>query len=100
MLLLWHRLVSWCDQLWYLMRCIRRLRRHPLRWRSRPIASLSRRVFAQPKPQWVKREIIRLKAVMPQAGCRTIVHHFNRRWQRTRQMMVSKTYVANMCRRH
>jgi transposase InsO family protein len=59
-----------------------------------------RRVFARPKPKWVKTEIIRLKALMPDTGCRTIAHHFNRRWQQRRQMTVSKTYVADMCRRH
>ena len=63
-------------------------------------ASLSRRVFAHPKPKWVCREVIRLKTLMPHAGCRTIAHHFNRRWQCRRQMTVSKTYVADMCRRH
>ena len=60
----------------------------------------SRRVFAQPKPEWVCTEVIRLKALMPQAGCRTIAHHFNRRWKPRRQMTVSKTYVADMCRTH
>ena len=58
------------------------------------------KVFAQPKPKWVRDEIIRLKALMPEAGCRTIAHHFNRRWQSRRQMTVSKTYVADTCRRH
>ncbi|THJ09763.1 MAG: transposase family protein [Nitrospira sp. CG24C] len=41
-----------------------------------------------------------MKALMPQAGCRTIAHHFNRRWQFRRQMTVSKTYVADTCRKH
>lgn len=68
-------------------------------WRRQSIAS-HHRFRAQPKPQWVKREIIHLKALMPQAGCRTIAHHFNRRWARRRQMTVSKTYVADMCRHH
>jgi putative transposase len=58
-----------------------------------------RRAFAQPKPQWVKNDIIRLKALMPQAGCRTIAHHFNRRWAARRGMTVSKTYVADLCRK-
>jgi putative transposase len=47
----------------------------------------------------VQHDIIRLKVLMPQAGCRTIAHHFNRRWKRTRQMTVSKTYVADTCRK-
>lgn len=52
------------------------------------------------KPRWVKQEVLHLKALMPQAGCRTIAHHFNRRWRSRRQMTVSKTYVADLCRRH
>jgi transposase InsO family protein len=47
----------------------------------------------------VQHEVIRLKALMPQAGCRTIAHHFNRRWHSRRQMTVSKTYVADTCRK-
>ena len=54
----------------------------------------------QPKPKWVRDEVIRLKALMPQAGCRTIAHHFNRRWAVSKLMTVSKTYVAETCRRH
>lgn len=37
---------------------------------------------------------------MPGAGCRTIAHHFNRRWVARKQMTVSKTYVADTCRKH
>lgn len=60
----------------------------------------SRRHPIQPKPNWVRQEVIRLKALMPAAGCRTIAHHFNRRWVAKRCMTVSKTYVADTCRRH
>jgi transposase InsO family protein len=48
----------------------------------------------------VRQEVIKLKAVMPQAGCRTIAHHFNRRWAARRDTTVSKTYVADTCRKH
>lgn len=71
----------------------------PSRWRHSGPTSPSRRVFAQPKPEWVQHDIIRLKALMPEAGCRTIAHHFNRRWKHRRQMTVSKTYVADICRK-
>lgn len=54
---------------------------------------------SQPKPKWVLQDIIHLKAPMPQAGCRTIAHHFNRRWKSRRGMTVSKTYVADTCRK-
>jgi transposase InsO family protein len=49
---------------------------------------------------WVRNEVIKLKALLPQAGCRTIAHCFNRRWASRRQMTVSKTYVADTCRRY
>jgi putative transposase len=58
-----------------------------------------RKVFAHPKPKWVQQDVIRLKALMPEAGCRTIAHHFNRRWATRRSMTVSKTYVADTCRK-
>ncbi len=68
--------------------------------RRRQLVVPHHRFLAQPKPKWVKHEIIRLKALLPEAGCRTLAHHFNRRWQSRRQMTVSKTYVAELCRRH
>ncbi len=82
------------------------MRKHP--WSRRRFsvaltavgASPPRRIFAQPKPKWVLQEIIRFKALMPQAGCRTIAHHFNRRWKSRQGMTVSKTYVADTCRKH
>ena len=66
----------------------------------REAAAVSRQIFALPKPKWVRQEVIRFKALMPQAGCRMIAHHFNRRWQSRRHMTVSKTYVADTCRQH
>ena len=50
--------------------------------------------------KWVKNEVVWLKAVMPEAGCRTIVHYFNWRWKSQRQMPVSKPCVTDTCRRH
>ena len=79
------------------------MRKHP--WSRRRFsvaltavgASPPRRIFAQPKPKWVKHDIIRLKAVMPQAGCRTIAHHFNRRGKKRCQgaSARSRRNVAN-----
>lgn len=81
-----------------LSRVHRRTRHRRPQTRAQPAPP--RRVFAQPKPKWVQQDIIRLKALMPQVGCRTIAHHFNRRWRHRRHMTVSKTYVADTCRRH
>jgi len=41
-------------------------------------AKLGGHRYCQTKPVWVKKRVIRLKALMPQAGCRTIAHAFNR----------------------
>ena len=71
-----------------------------LRWARAGVASGPRRFRAVPKPKWVRNDVIRLKAFLPLAGCRTIAHHFNRRWAGRRDMTVSKTYVVDMCRRH
>jgi putative transposase len=87
---LWHRVMSWSH--WW-----RRRRGRPF-WLNSS-SPPPRNVFAQPKPRWVQHEIIRLKALMPEAGCRMIAHHFNRRWKNRRQMTVSKTYVADTCRK-
>lgn len=87
----WRRLVRWLLS-WFSLPA-------RVRWKHR-YAPSPRPAFAQPKPKWVKQEVIRLKAVMPRAGCRTLAHHFNRQWAGRRQMTVSKTYVAEVCRRH
>jgi transposase InsO family protein len=55
---------------------------------------------SQPKPAWAIREIIRLKALMPDAGCRTVAHAFNRRYAVSRKMTVGKTFVADTMQRH
>ena len=52
------------------------------------------------KPSWVVKEIIKLKALMPDAGCRTIAHTFNRRYLDKKGMSVSKTYVAYTIKKH
>jgi len=38
-----------------------------------------------PKPAWVRKEVIRLKALMPEAGCRRIADSFNRRFAAKRR---------------
>ena len=55
---------------------------------------------SQQKPAWLKEEIIRLKAIMPQAGCRTIVGICNRRFADSRQVSVGKTCAHQILQRH
>jgi len=52
------------------------------------------------KPEWLKGEIIRLKALMPQAGCRSIADICNRRFAASRKVTVGKTYVHQVLQRH
>ncbi len=53
-----------------------------------------------PKPAWVRKEVIRLKALMPEAGCRAIADSFNRRFAAKRRMTVGKTFVSELVRQH
>src|SRR6266705_3789750 len=56
---------------------------------------------ARPKPPWVRREIIRLKALMRETGtCRAIEKSFNRRFARKKHMTVGRTYVNELIRKH
>ena len=52
------------------------------------------------KPEWVKQEILRLKALMPNGGCRTIADCFNRRFGFSRKMTVGKSFVSDAIREH
>jgi len=52
-----------------------------------------------PKPEWVRKKIIRLKALMPQAGYRIIAHAFNRLHER-KGMMVGKSYVNEVVKKN
>lgn len=53
-----------------------------------------------PKPAWVRREVIRLRALMPHAGCRALANIFNRRFAAKRRMTVGKTFVSEVIRQH
>lgn len=74
--------------LWWIVKWIKawfaRESRHKC---GRRILDLRPTIRSQPKPTWVTREIIRLKALMPDAGCRTIANIFNRRYTTSRNMM-------------
>ena len=51
----------------------------------------------RPKPPWVRRELIRLKAWSPELSCRTLAEVFNRQFAE-RGVSVGKTYVATTLR--
>lgn len=75
---------------------------HRSHYRGKRIASVDKHNhhYSQQKPEWLKQEIIRLKARMPQAGCRTISDICNRRYAASRKVTVGKTCVHNILQRH
>jgi len=52
------------------------------------------------KPNWVPKEVIRMKALMPTLGCRKLADSFNRRFAKTKQITVGKTYVNGIVQQH
>lgn len=61
----------------------------------------TRRIRARAKPSWVKQEVIRLKALMREAGtCRAIAEIFNRRFGERRKMAVGRTWVNETIREY
>lgn len=54
---------------------------------------------AQPKPDWVRLEVLRLAALTGN-GCRSIEKLFNRIYATSRKMTVSKSYVHYTIRKH
>lgn len=57
-------------------------------------------LHSKQKPDWLKQEIIRLKAMMPQAGCRSIADICNRRFAASHKITVGKTYVHQVLQQH
>jgi len=73
-----------------------RLRTRPRAIRRRPaIPKPDRHAFGRKKPEWVGRDVVRLKALMPRAGCRQVSLAFNARHSHKGES-VGKTYVATL----
>lgn len=68
---------------------VRRGRRAPSRQSS------GRRGLTPPRPLWVRKEVIRLKALMPENGCRKIAAVFNHLHAARRGVTVGKSFVAS-----
>lgn len=87
----------------HLRRIVRWVRTpHCLLYRSKPVSPAGKHHHrhSPQKPEWLKAEIIRLKALMPQAGCRSIADICNRRFAASRKVTVGKTYVHQVLQRH
>lgn len=55
--------------------------------------------YTRKKPAWVKREVVRLKALMQHEGCRKVASVFNSLFAHKRET-VGKSYVAEVIKRH
>ncbi len=66
----------------------------------RKIHRMGRSVRSRKKPDWVMRELIRMKAFGPNLGCRKLAEAFNRRFEESRHMRVSKSFVAAILKKH
>jgi transposase InsO family protein len=75
-----------------------RIRRVPTYYR-RPEPSPQIRRHRLAKPEWVHNEVLRLKALMADAGCRSIADTFNRLYANV-AMSVGKTFVSELIRKH
>lgn len=76
-----------------------RLRARPRAHRRRPaVPKPDQHAFSRKKPAWVGRAVVRLKAVMPHAGCRQISLTFNARHGHKGES-VGKSYVATVIKR-
>lgn len=85
-------LLAWCwirIEAWFARR---HQTKQKLRGDRRSVLPLTGR--SQAKPPWVAKEVIRLKALMPGASCRTLADIFNRRYAGSRKMTVGRTFVA------
>jgi len=91
-------ILGWWIVAWIKARFVRGLRRKP-KSRIHGLMFITS-IRTQAKPAWVMREVIRLKALMPNAGCRSIANIFNRRFTASRRMRVGKSFVADTIRRH
>lgn len=67
--------------------------------RSEPQSSKHPHPRRRAKPPWVLPELLRLKALMPEAGCRRLADVFNRRFAHT-DVSIGKTFVNDKLREH
>ena len=71
-----------------------------LRFKTRKLElAATTHYFHAKKPEWVKGEILRLKALLPNFGCRKIANTFNRLYKH-KGVSVGKTYVSYTIKHH
>ncbi len=88
---------------WLIWSCLTRFftTGRPSAFTRRPKAcapeNLHAHVHVRRKPDWLRLEVLRLKAHMPRAGCRAVAHTFNRVHP---GVSVGKTFVADLIASH
>ena len=92
-----------CWAAWQVITAVLKVRLHvgptkarPLRAKPAPNATF----LSRAKPGWVRRETLRLAALMPDHGCRAIADVFNRLHASRHAMTVSKSWVNDFLRAH
>ena len=86
-------------QIWLGLKRLFRLA-HPAQtpaFTRRPKTCALQRLHTRRKPDWLRLEVLRLKAHMPRAGCRAVAHTFNRVHP---GVSVGKTFVADLIASH
>jgi hypothetical protein len=86
-----------------LLFCLVRLVQPILHRRPHPYGRISgpkRIAYQRRKPEWVRQQIIRLNALLSEAGtCRAVAEIFNRRFAHKKKMTVGKTFVSEVLRK-
>ncbi len=87
---------------WLLVKSRRRppRRRRVRRPRNEPLNESTRRHSNHRKPEWVRKEVLRRKALGPGLSCRQLASGFNVEFQHSRQMTVGHSWVAVMVKTH
>lgn len=91
---MWCRLVGWVVRLWRWLRPARCYGRRKVVESEKP-----KRGWNHPKPPWVAKELVRLKAMDEHLTCRTAAAVFNR-IHGHKGVTVQRTYVSNTLRKH
>ncbi|MFO8024660.1 hypothetical protein [Thiohalophilus sp.] len=73
-------------------------KRFPVYGRKKAVEPTARYCRFPRKPAWVAKELIRMKALMPDQGCRALAASFNRRF--AGKESVSKSYVHGVLVKH
>lgn len=85
---------NWLEAVFSFTRLVSKPKLHPAGYKKIKPATILHR--SRRKPDWALKELTRLKAHMPDAGCRTLADTFNRLFAH-RQILVCKSTPIGCC---